>query len=137
MRRRSRYGRREEVDQGSDSEGREGDEQCREEGGNKKAGKDDGEGEGDRRKLRMGHKILTGKRKERIRETERDQIERQRHTGRDIEKQTREDQERVREPDQERDKESERHKQREREHKDRTGKPSPQTSTPTPRNSQR
>lgn len=85
MRRRSRYGRREEVDQGNDSEGREGDGQCRKEGGNKEAGKDDGEDEGDRRKLRMGHKILTGKRKERIRETERDQIERQRHTERDRE----------------------------------------------------
>lgn len=55
MRRRSRYARREEVNQGNDSEGKEGDGQCREEGGNKEAGKDDGEDEGDRRKLRIGH----------------------------------------------------------------------------------
>lgn len=69
VRGRSRYGRREEVDQGNESEGREGGGQCKENRGNKRSGNDDGGDKGDRegRKGRkqqgMGHKILRHKRR--------------------------------------------------------------------------
>ena len=62
--------------------------QGREEGGNKKVGEDDGEEEGNRGEKgrwpqRMSRKTLRGKRRKRIRETGRGQIDTRRHRDTD------------------------------------------------------